>query len=409
MWFLAWRQLLSRKKQAILILLGIAFGGTMYITISGMLIGLKSYMLDQLVNNQPHVVIDAQEQYVTPEHVKQQLYPKQAVHWQVKPSGVREKDYIANPSGWYHFLQQQTDVLAYVAQLSVNAIARNGAAQENLSITGCQPEQQQKVTDIGQHMIAGSFNDLSQGGNTIVIGKEVAKIMGVRVNGTLQLNVAGNDSHTFKVVGIFETGQRSLDRYGAYMPINSAQLLKNRLGRIEKIGVRLANPYAAETIAKRWDMINDDHVESWQQQNQRLLGVFTIQDFTRYFISALILIVSAFGIYNVLNIIISQKRKEIAILRSMGYTKSDVTRLFFYQGVLIGLVGGIAAVILGYGASVGLASMNISPDEGVHVAFNVGIYVVGFLLAFLTSIVSTIIPARRAGNLTPIAIIRSDG
>lgn len=408
MWFLAWRQLLSRKKQAILILLGIMFGGAMYIVISSMMLGFQQYMLQQLVDNSPHLTISSQEEYIEPDVVQGQLFSKgEYVHWMTMPSGVRTEKYINNPSGWYHFLSQQSNVLAYVPQIQFSTVASYRGLRQSVSVIGMDAEAQMKVTNVADDVTIGDFSRLREGGNQVVIATDLAKQFGLKLNDSMFLSNPSGTLIPYKIVGIYDTSMRA-SRYVVYMPLSSAQALDQENGRISTIGVRLNNPYSATQVVGQWQWRSDDFLESWQQQNRNILDVFKVQDFTRYFISAVVLIVSAFGIYNVLNIVINQKRREIAILRSMGYTKWDIVRLFLFQGILIGVVGGLLAVMLGYLCAYGLTLVKIGSDRGLMVSFDYDLYVIGFALAFLTSMVASVIPALRAGNLAPIAIIRGE-
>jgi lipoprotein-releasing system permease protein len=131
----------------------------------------------------------------------------------------------------------------------------------------------------------------------------------------------------------------------------------------------------------------------------------------RYVVSTAILIVAGFGIYNVLTIMISQKQQEIAILRSIGYNSFEITELFLLQGLMLGIAGGLAGIISGFLISAFLGSLQIYPKDFIRggqipIAYEFSIYYTAFLLAFFSSIVASILPARQAGKLTPIEIIR---
>ena len=125
-----------------------------------------------------------------------------------------------------------------------------------------------------------------------------------------------------------------------------------------------------------------------------------------------ILIVAGFGIYNILSMAVNHKRREIAILRSMGYEASDITRLFLIQGLILGALGGAVGCLLGYGlcevmARIPIAERGLGGNRMIIVFFP-GIYVRGFLLAFMSASLASFLPARAAGKLSPIEIIRSE-
>ena len=110
---------------------------------------------------------------------------------------------------------------------------------------------------------------------------------------------------------------------------------------------------------------------------------------------------------------VTHKRREIAILRSMGYEPRDVLSLFFVQGIILGFLGGLVGAVMGYFACYFMSTIEVSAARGLGgnrmlVSFAPIIYVKGFFLAFLSATVASLLPARAAGKLTPIEIIRSE-
>ena len=108
---------------------------------------------------------------------------------------------------------------------------------------------------------------------------------------------------------------------------------------------------------------------------------------------------------------VNQKKKEIAILRSLGFQAHNVLMLFFSQGVIIGFTGGISGLLLGYIACLYIQTIPFngtgSQTNMMHISFTPQIYINAFLLALLASIIASVLPARAASKLTPIDIIRS--
>jgi lipoprotein-releasing system permease protein len=128
-----------------------------------------------------------------------------------------------------------------------------------------------------------------------------------------------------------------------------------------------------------------------------------------------IVVVAAFGIYNILSILVTQKRKEIAILRALGFESYQILQIFLYQGLILGTIGGIIGLILGYGVCFYMSTLSVGSGRMMGstgkmlVAFNIAIYIKAFIIAFVSSLISSIIPAYGATKLTPIGIIRSEG
>ena len=157
-----------------------------------------------------------------------------------------------------------------------------------------------------------------------------------------------------------------------------------------------------------------EKIESWDQINASIFDVFKIQDTVRFLTIASILVVAGFGIYNVLNMTIMQKRKDIAILRSMGYGASEVIILFFLQGFILGIIGASLGLIFGYFMSIYLQTIPFGGGSFagrgtgfLMVSTDSRIYFQAAFFALLSSSVASILPALGAGRLTPIEIIRA--
>ena len=206
-----------------------------------------------------------------------------------------------------------------------------------------------------------------------------------------------------------------MDNTQAFASLIDIQKLQGVANRISDIGVKLTDVNRAQGLAEFWREFTRDKVESWEEANSATLSVFTIQNITRNFMTISIVVVAAFGIYNILSILVTQKRKEIAILRALGFESHQILEVFLYQGLILGVIGGIIGVILGYGVCLYMSTLSVGSGRMMGstgkmlVAFNLAIYVKAFLIAFFSSLVSSIIPAYGATKLTPIGIIRSEG
>ncbi|NJL25370.1 MAG: ABC transporter permease [Calothrix sp. SM1_5_4] len=165
-------------------------------------------------------------------------------------------------------------------------------------------------------------------------------------------------------------------------------------------------------MADFWQMISPDKVEDWKEANKMFMEMINVQDFTRYFITTAILIVAAFGIYNVLTIMINQKKREIAILRAIGYGPRRILELILYQGLLLGIAGGVTGIVMGFLMCVWIGSIDFGFEIGgsnhLLIAYDTHIYVTAFITANVASLFASYLPAWEASRMTPMDIIRSD-
>jgi lipoprotein-releasing system permease protein len=411
--FLAFRQLLTRRRQTLLTLLGIILGTTAYVAISGLMLGFQQFIIEQLVNNDSHIRVSSRQDPVDSEAVKQSLFPEDTfVDWIVKPSGRRESTSIINPTGWFDRLNNDPRVATYSEQLVVQALITKGGVARTARIVGSNPEKQEMVTNIEKYMTHGHFKD-ANGGSRMIIGGGLLNRIGANVGDSILVSAGKGDAMSFKIVGSFFLGVSSIDDTTAFVHLGDAQKLNRTPSKISDIAVRLFNVGIAAEIATNWARTSIEKVQSWDQANTGILSVFTTQDIVRNSMTVSILIVAGFGIYNILNMVVNQKRKEIGILRSMGFESSDIITLFLIQGLVLGFAGGIIGIVIGHLACRGIALIPVSKDRlgngTMMMSYDTVIYVKGFFLAFGSALVASFLPARNAGRLTPIDIIRSEG
>jgi lipoprotein-releasing system permease protein len=235
---LALKYLFSKKRQTFLMLMGIFFGTAAYIAISGMMLGFREYLVDQLVNNSAHVHIQAREEFLTDHSLDKPYFGDifSYVFWDVPPSGRKDSAMVENPQNWYRRLDVDPRVVAYSPQLTANVILANGKSTASTLMTGCNPMQQVQVTNIGEYVKQGSFADLAAGGNRIIVGSELQKMLGLRMSQNVFVSMGNGESTPFKVVGIFKTGNKMSD-VAVFGAIGDVQRLNRTPNQINEIGV----------------------------------------------------------------------------------------------------------------------------------------------------------------------------
>ncbi|MGZ3724581.1 MAG: ABC transporter permease [Pseudobdellovibrio sp.] len=414
--FLALQYLLQRKRQTLFTLLGVFFGTVAYVTVSGFFLGFQGFMVEQLVNNSAQIHIQAREDYLLEHDLDKSFYKDDFSHafWISPPSRSVGYLEVQDPQSWYQRLAADPRVQSYAPTISAPVIFRIGKISVSANLIGCDPEKQQKVTSLASYMTEGKFSDIASGGNRIIVGEELRKRLGAGLNQTILVASAQGNPLPFKVVGHFYTGNRGLDLQ-AYGNLIDVQRLNNTPNRVSEIGVRLKDYTEAKAIATGWGKIAPELVESWDMQSQNVLSVFAIQTVLRFSMILTVLVVASFGIYNILNMTVNQKRQDIAILRSMGYDTFDIVMLFFFQGLIVGVIGAVIGLAVGYFICRYLQTipfMNVTPSNPngyLHIALSVGIYAQAMFMAIFSVSIASILPARSAGQLTPIDVIRSGG
>ncbi|MGZ3699965.1 MAG: ABC transporter permease, partial [Bdellovibrionota bacterium] len=238
--FLAMRYLLERKRQTILTLLGVFFGTTAFITVSGFFVGMQGYYVQQLVNNNAQVHIQARTDYLADHDLDLPFFGKGIAHafWGPPPAGVKGYLDVQSPQAWYQRLSADPRVEAFSPILSAGALFNLGDISVAANLTGCDPIQQAKVTTIASYMIAGKFTDIASGGNRIILGNELMKRLGAGMQQVILVSVGTHSAVPFKVVGRFSTGSRGTDMqaFGALPDVQRVNFTPNQ---VNEIAVRL--------------------------------------------------------------------------------------------------------------------------------------------------------------------------
>lgn len=410
---LALKYLISRKRQSLFTLLGIFLGAAGYVTISGFFVGFQSFILDQLVNNSAHIFIQYRQELLENHSLDTSFFDDEKAHvfWSARPSGRKDYARIENPMSWYERLNDDRRVAAYSPQMSVAGLISKARASASISIVGCIPEKQAAVTNLASKMVEGKFTDIGRGGNRIVIGRELQKQLGVDVSQNVMVSVGQGKAVPFKVVGIYDSGNRNADLQ-AFAALVDVQKLSGYANRINQIDVKLFDYTQASSIATTWSQLGAEKVESWDQRNSNFFSIINLQTMMRYLIVGVVMLVAGFGIYNVLMMTVNQKIKDVAILQAIGYQPFDILFLFLFQGLILGIVGALSGLLMGYIVCLFLQTLPMTAPPGstssstLHIALDFKIYLQAAILALSSSVFASFLPARAASQLTPIEIIR---
>ncbi len=412
--FLAIRHLLSRKRQTALTLLGIVLGTAAYIAISGMMLGFQTYIIDQLVNNDAHLRISAREEMLTEHGLDEAFFPDGTlIHWLKAPSGRKDNAYIISPRSWLERLAADEEVSAASPQLVVQGLATAGKISTGVSIVGSDPEKQKMVSSIESSMLQGKFADIGNSGNRLAVGEGLLKKLGATRHETITLSVGRGSPQAFRIVSVFRMGVKGIDDTRVYASLSDVQKLNQTPSRVSDIAIRLREVTLASATASFYNLIGPEKVQSWDQANEGIMSVFKTQDIVRNAMTISILVVAGFGIYNILSLAVTHKRRDIAILRSIGFEPKDISRLFLVQGLILGLCGGLLGILCGLAACSAMGQIEVSEDRGLGgnhlmISYELMIYVKALGLALVSAAFASYFPARSAGKLEPIEIIRGE-
>ena len=410
-WFISIRYLLTHLRQSLVCIAGVTISVMMFITMTAMMNGFTDKFIIETVESSGHITIhDEPRETRTP--ILERFYksPNAVLVVQgVKPRDKIEK--IKNPEGLLATLRRMPGITAVAPQVSGDVIATYGTKTMSLAVMGVDPDQTTRVTTIGTKVTDGDFARLKTAADGVVIGSGVSSVLGAKVDDIITLSSPTGGLTTAKVVGIFSTGVTPVDYSRAYMLINDAQTLLDKRNIINEITLRTDDYTKAEQYAAQIESMSGYKTESWQESNANFLKIFRIQTIITYFITGALLVVAAFGVLNILIMAVLERVNDIAILKSFGLSRGDITQVYVFQGLVIGLIGATVGLVLGKLAVEGLRRIPIQMEglvkaEGLLMSEHVSNYVTAFVAAIVVTLIAAVYPARRAAKYDPVEVIR---
>jgi len=287
------------------------------------------------------------------------------------------------------------------------------------------------VTAVRQHAVLGdfTFRTADPGRRGAVLGKRLAEqlnaspgeMITIVTRGGVTMNPVTGEAvpafEEFQVTGVFETGMYEYDNTYLYVSLERAQRLAGLGEAVTGIEVRTADRWNADQVAK---VLSDRlgfpfFTRDWQEQNSSLFQALKLEKLGMGVILLLIVVVAAFNIVSTLTMVVTDKTREIGILKAMGLPARSVRRVFFMQGLVIGLVGTAIGLLLGMAGSIALEHYQfIKLDPSVYfidhlpVATEPADVLVTVLASVAIAALATLYPAIQASKLYPLEAIRHD-
>lgn len=266
------------------------------------------------------------------------------------------------------------------------------------------------VSDLGSQIIRGSLADYRETPNGSLVGSVLAQHQNLRVGDSYLLEVGGQ-ARRYRVSAIYETGVSDIDRVRIYLHLSEARSLLHKPIGASFLQVNVFDRDRAPEDAARIEEVVRHAAAPWQRREKTWLAVFSALRFSSAITVSTIILISGLGMFNTLAMLVIEKTKDIAILRSMGYTRRDIAQIFLWQGVLV-LIGGVAlgwlfGALATYGVSkVPIRIRGIFSTDSFVVAWSWSHYLVAAVLASIVVLAASWIPARRAARLEPGDVVR---
>ena len=338
-------------------------------------------------------------------------------------------------AGWQEVARQASadpDVVAAAPYVSAQGLLANRQNVQGALVRGIVPELEDQVADIGQHMRRGRLTDLRAGEFGMVLGSELAHAVGARVGEKVVL-IAPQGQVTpagilprikqFTVVGVFEVGMYEYDAGLALINLADAQKLYRLDDEVSGVRLKLKDLFDAPEVARRLSrtLHGDLYVTDWTRSHANFFRAVQIEKNVMFIILALIVAVAAFNLVSTLVMAVTDKRADIAILRTLGATPFSIIKIFVVQGSLIGVIGTALGVVGGIAIALNVDVVVPAIEKLFRVQFlakdvyyiselpsdlQVRDVVTVALMSLLLSLLATLYPSWRASRVNPAEALR---
>ncbi|MGB5538376.1 MAG: lipoprotein-releasing ABC transporter permease subunit [Thiogranum sp.] len=327
---------------------------------------------------------------------------------------------------------EHPEVLGVAPYVQGEIMLTKGKKVSGALVRGILPDQEPKVSSVGQHMRRGQLDDLQSGEYHIILGNELAYSLGAQVGDQITMvTPQANFSpagilprlRRFRVTGIFDVGMYEYDRGVALVHMEDAARLFKLDNAITGIRLKLIDLFKAPQVSRQLaGQLGDNlRVEDWTRQHANFFRAVQTEKRVMFVILTLIVAVAAFNIVSTLVMVVTDKRADIAILRTLGATPGEILRIFMIQGALIGLLGTALGIIGGVALALNVETIVPAIEEAFSVQFMpADVYYISDLpsklnwpdvwqigtVAFLLSFLATLYPSWRASRTQPAEALR---
>jgi lipoprotein-releasing system permease protein len=402
---IAWTHVQARVRQTGFAVAGVATGVGFSIMMASLMQGSQEDFTQRLINTLPHITV-SDERRAPPKQPAEKLYASAEIHG-LTPEARRPG--IKNPLASMAALEAWVPG-AVAPSVRVPAIIRYASQDVAINVIGIDPRREGSVSDLPKQLRGVTLSALYRATNAILVGDGLSTKIGAKIGANITLQTSQGTRLNAHVVGIFHSGVRSIDERSAYVLNKTGQILSRQTGLINELRLRLRDPMVSREVAVRVENEIGYKSVSWQEANEDLISTFIIRNLIMYTVVGAILLVASFGTYNIISTITHEKARDIAIMKSLGFSEFTVRMIFVIEALIIGLVGAFVGFLFGYLLCLALGTIEIKnpfiDSDHLPLAYTYVHYLLAGAVALVSSVAAGYQPARKAARVHPVDIIR---
>lgn len=373
--FIAKRYMLERKRQSVISILGIMIGVIVLTVSIGISNGLDDNMIKSVLSITSHI------KYAPDEKINNIWELKDEIEKYKEIKGV-----VPNipTQGIFKFKRGENEYLA------------------GIKIQGFHLESAKEAMNLDNKIIKGN---IGQNNNSIIIGSELSYASGASINDIITLVTSEGKEVQFQVSGIFQTGYFDYDLNVVMINLLTAQYITHNNEKATEFEIILYNPHKAEEVSKK--LMNEIGIygRTWGSMNRNLLSALALEKTVMIIVFSLLVVIAGFVVWATLNMLVREKIKDIGILRAMGYSRINISKIFMLQGVILGIIGIVLGLIISWGVIGYIRSYSIPGIDSIYYIKNIPVIISrGEIIKIVSAnmiviLLSSFFPAYRASKL----------
>lgn len=408
---IAWRFLLAKRRAMLMSLAGIVFGVAFFIITQAQTSGFEKFFIQSVWGTNGAIRIQDKFQGTVTSLLAQgdtgAAFEVPLREGRSYIPGVHEPRQIMEAVRRFQEVSGVSEVLRGKVRAS------SGFRTEETEVYGIRLNDHLSVSSLSHQIRYGELNDFDEDPQAILIGVMLAGRLMADVGDYILLSHIG-ESRRYRIAGIFETGVEEFDKRRVFIHLRDARILLGEPQVASFLQISLYDNNRAAELAVHMEEALWHDVRPWQESERTWLEVFRALRISSGISMSVIILVAGLGMFNTLAIIVMERQRDIAILRSMGYTKNDVIRIFINQGLIVLTAGTVLGWIVAFFLTLGIEALPIrirgifSTDHFV-VNWSIWHYVTATAVAAVVVLIASYLPARRAARIEPGEIIRGTG
>ncbi len=333
-------------------------------------------------------------------------------HVALRTEGKKYVEGIPEPQMLTDALRHFENVAGVSQVLTGPVIIRSSFKSESVRVYGINLDDQLRVSDLENQIVQGHLSDFRDQPNRALLGREMADRLQLSVGDTFMLTAGDQtEARHYRIAALYETGVTDIDRVRVYLNMGEARSLLKKPTGATFLQVSLYDVNRAPTDSTQIQMTLGYSAASWQMREKTWLEVFRALRISTAVTVSVFTLIAGLAMFNTLAMIVMEKTKEIAILRSMGYTRRDISQIFLWQAGIVLAIGTVVGWMLGAVVTYSLSNVpihirGIFATDTFIVRWSLWHYFAATITALIMVMAASLIPARRAARLEPGDVIR---